>query len=61
MLADALSTAMFVLGHEHGSAALSQFPDCSALWVYSDADGIQCMGHHWPGHDLVSLATENHG
>jgi thiamine biosynthesis lipoprotein len=61
MLADALSTAMFVLGHEHGSAALSQFPDCSALWVYSDADGIQCMGHRWPGHDLVSLATENHG
>jgi thiamine biosynthesis lipoprotein len=61
MLADALSTAMFVLGQERGSAALAPFPDCSALWIYSEADGIQCMGHRWPGHDLVSLATEDHG
>ena len=61
MLADALSTAMFVLGHEHGSAALAQFTDCSALWIYSDANGIKCMGHRWPGHDLLSLNTETHG
>ncbi len=54
MLADALSTAMFVLGHEHGSAALAQFTDCSALWIYSGVDGIQCMGHGWPEDDFLS-------
>jgi thiamine biosynthesis lipoprotein len=54
MLADALSTAMFVLGHEHGSAALAQFADCSALWIHSEADGIRCFGHGWPGDDFLS-------
>lgn len=54
MLADALSTAMFVLGHEHGSAALAKFADCSALWIYSSVDGIQCMGHGWPEDDFLS-------
>jgi FAD:protein FMN transferase len=58
-LADALATAMFILGYEHGSVALAQFTDCSALWIYSDADGIQCMGHRWPEHFIVD--TETHG
>ena len=53
VLADALATAMLVLGHEHGSAALAHFTDCSALWIYSDADGILCMDHHWPGHFIA--------
>ena len=61
MLADALSTAMFVLGYEHGSAALAQFTDCSALWIYSGADGITCLGHRWPGDDFLSLNTATHG
>jgi len=60
MLADALSTAMFVLGHERGSAALAQFPDCSALWIYSDARGIACRGHRWPG-DELSCNRGTHG
>jgi thiamine biosynthesis lipoprotein len=48
MLADALSTAMFLLGQERGSAVLAEFPDCSALWVYSEGEGVQCRAHHWP-------------
>jgi thiamine biosynthesis lipoprotein len=48
-LADALSTAMFLLGHEKGSAVLAEFPGCAALWVYADACGIQCLAHDWPG------------
>jgi len=48
MLADALSTAMFLLGCERGRIALAQFPDCSAFWVYSGAEGIQCAAHQWP-------------
>lgn len=48
MLADALSTALFLLGCERGRIALAQFPDCSAFWVYSGAEGIQCAAHQWP-------------
>ncbi|MGA3160697.1 MAG: FAD:protein FMN transferase [Terracidiphilus sp.] len=48
MLADALSTAMFILGCERGRIALEQFPDCSAFWIYSGAEGIQCAAHQWP-------------
>jgi thiamine biosynthesis lipoprotein len=51
-LADALSTAMFILGHKQGSVALEQFSDCSALWVYSTASGIACQAYQWPGHDF---------
>jgi thiamine biosynthesis lipoprotein len=47
-LADALSTAMFLLGHEKGSAALSEFPDCSALWAYAEGEGAEFLGHNWP-------------
>lgn len=48
-LADALSTAMFLLGHERGPAVLSQFVDCSALWVYDDGKNIVYQTHAWPG------------
>jgi thiamine biosynthesis lipoprotein len=48
MLADALSTAMFILGSERGRIALAQFPGCSAFWVFSGAEGIQCAAHQWP-------------
>ena len=48
-LSDALSTAMFLLGHEKGSAALAEFPGCAALWVYADASGIRCLAYDWPG------------
>jgi thiamine biosynthesis lipoprotein len=52
LLADALSTAMFLLGHEKGSVVLAQFTGCSALWVYSDSEGIACSAHNWPGLDF---------
>ncbi len=47
-LADALSTAMFLLGHEKGCAALAGFPGCGALWVYNNAGSIQWLAHNWP-------------
>lgn len=61
MLADALSTAMFLLGHDRGGIALEQFPNCSALWVYSDPAGIKCQDHNWPVHGFLPWKEGNHG
>jgi thiamine biosynthesis lipoprotein len=47
-LADALSTAMFLLGQEKGSAALAEFPDCSALWICTEGVDVKCQAHRWP-------------
>ena len=33
MLADALSTTLFVLGPEKGRALLKRYPNCEALWI----------------------------
>jgi thiamine biosynthesis lipoprotein len=47
-LADALSTAMFVLGPEEGAAALASFPATAALWIVAE-DGLpRSIEHHWP-------------
>jgi thiamine biosynthesis lipoprotein len=48
LLADGLSTALFLLGPERGRAVMEAFADCSVLWVYEDGDGIACSGGHWP-------------
>jgi thiamine biosynthesis lipoprotein len=48
ILADALSTAMFLLGARRGSAILPHFDDCSALWIYSDTTGISWLTYNWP-------------
>jgi thiamine biosynthesis lipoprotein len=47
-LADALSTAMFVLGPVEGSAALAAFPGSAALWVTAQAGCIRTAGYNWP-------------
>jgi thiamine biosynthesis lipoprotein len=47
--ADALSTALFILGPEEGSAVLSNFENACALWVYQDAAGIGWQHRNWPG------------
>lgn len=47
-LADALSTAVFLLGPERGCAALEHFEDCSALWILQEGENIVCRGHRWP-------------
>jgi len=36
MDADALSTAVFVLGYEKGSALLESFPETEAVFVFDD-------------------------
>lgn len=48
MLADSLSTALFLLGSENGRTVLKQFEDCSALWVCSEANRVACYTHQWP-------------
>jgi len=53
-LADALSTAMFLMGYEKGSAALAGFPACSALWVYPRGEEMECLAHDWPGENSLS-------
>jgi thiamine biosynthesis lipoprotein len=60
-LADALSTAMFLLGHEQGSQSLQQFPECSALWVYSDANGLIPRAHQWPEDENLCNKGVFHG
>lgn len=47
-VADALSTALFVLGPERGSQAAHGFDDCAALWMV-EADGLlHVTGYDWP-------------
>jgi thiamine biosynthesis lipoprotein len=48
MLADALSTAMFLLGPERGRKALRDFPECGALWVCRGSEGISWLAEQWP-------------
>jgi thiamine biosynthesis lipoprotein len=61
MLADALSTAVFILGPERGAAALEQFPGCSAFWVCSRGNQIECMAHQWPGYKSSPWKESNNG
>jgi thiamine biosynthesis lipoprotein len=48
MLADALSTAMFLLGPERGGKALKEFPECAVLWVCRGSEGINWLAEQWP-------------
>ena len=48
-MADALSTAAFLLGPERGRAALERFDDCSALWILREGEDIVFRSHRWPG------------
>jgi thiamine biosynthesis lipoprotein len=48
MLADALSTAMFLLGPERGGRALKEFPECAVLWVCRGSEGISWLAEQWP-------------
>jgi len=36
VLADALSTTLFVMGPEHGAQLLAAYPGCEALWIPDD-------------------------
>lgn len=62
-LADALSTAIFLLGPQRGRTVLAHFADCSALWVCSAADGIVCHTHNWTNSTFSSSSfkEENNG
>jgi thiamine biosynthesis lipoprotein len=48
ILADALSTAMFLLGPERGGKALKDFPECAVLWVCRGSEGISWLAEQWP-------------
>ncbi|MDR3726637.1 MAG: FAD:protein FMN transferase [Terracidiphilus sp.] len=48
MLADALSTAMFLLGPERGRIALRDFPECAVLWVCRGSEGVIWLAEQWP-------------
>lgn len=48
MLADALSTAMFLLGPERGGMALKEFPECAVLWVCRGSESISWLAEQWP-------------
>ena len=47
-LADALSTAMFVLGPAEGAVVLASFPGTAALWIVNDGGRIGTVEHNWP-------------
>lgn len=48
LLADGLSTALFLLGPERGRAVMEAFADCSALWIDQDHDGFAWSACRWP-------------
>jgi thiamine biosynthesis lipoprotein len=43
-LADALATALFVLGPENGKSVLAGFADCFALWVDNEGEVVMSEG-----------------
>jgi thiamine biosynthesis lipoprotein len=47
-LADALSTAMFILGPQQGIPILQSMAGCSALWIWDSGEGVECISHDWP-------------
>jgi thiamine biosynthesis lipoprotein len=47
-LADALSTALFVLGPVEGAAVLAGFPAVSALWIVVEDGQPRAIRHQWP-------------
>jgi thiamine biosynthesis lipoprotein len=53
MLADALSTAMFLLGPERGGKALKEFPECAVLWVCRGSEGIRWLAEQWPNDGMA--------
>ena len=48
-LADALSTALFVLGPEEGRAIAEIFENCAALWIFEEAGALHIAECNWPG------------
>jgi len=48
-VADALSTALFLLGPAQSASLLHRFPDCSALWWLQASGQIVCQACNWPG------------
>jgi thiamine biosynthesis lipoprotein len=61
MLADALSTAIFILGYERGSVVLRQFADCSALWIYQKDNQTFWRAHLWPTEINSPIQGSIHG
>lgn len=47
--ADALSTALFVLGPEEGRAVAGIFENCAALWIFKEGDTQHTAEYNWPG------------
>ena len=47
-LADALSTALFVLGPDEGAVVAGRFEDCAALWMYRETAGVGTRSWNWP-------------
>jgi thiamine biosynthesis lipoprotein len=54
-VADALSTALFLLGPERGRRALERFDDCSALWILEDSNSLRGEFCNWPEDSRISL------
>lgn len=47
-LADALSTALFVLGPVDGARVLDGFPESAALWIVGEDGQTHAHRHQWP-------------
>jgi thiamine biosynthesis lipoprotein len=47
-VADALSTAMFLLGPERGGLAAARFDACAVLWLVESSGGLACQAYNWP-------------
>jgi len=60
-LADALSSAMHVLGPDEGSTVLAQMDACAALWVREADDGTECRDYRWPGRICCGNDKESKG
>jgi len=56
---DALSTAVFVLGHDLGRKLLENFPGASGIWVLDGAQEPRIVTWHWP-QTIVSGVLSQH-
>lgn len=61
-MAEALSTALFVLGPERGAGVLELYPGSSALWICREGGSTSVAAVRWPsGSGIFSTEEEHHG
>lgn len=61
LVAEGLSTSLFLLGPEKGKHLLQSYPQSSALWVCGTGDTIELIKANWRDQDFSEKVVNDHG